>query len=223
MFRKRPESRIPAKDLNQIKPNPLSYGIPDGFDFDEYRNQSKSFQKKADLITILIKLAIISILLCFSILVFEIVTGYNSKFIVFSVPFIGLSLLVWFGMHNGIYSRLSKIIPKSGPLSYWNEMEAYTVSIEHWNYMHSETEEGYWLQKRGRDFEVAIADMLLRRGVDADLTPQTNDGGIDIIISIDKKNILLNVKPTLVLFRPLQLEKLREYVEIIMPILFYFV
>jgi restriction system protein len=52
----------------------------------------------------------------------------------------------------------------------------------------------YWQNLGGRDFEREVANLLSERGYQVQLTPATNDGGVDLMLARGGQSILVQCK-----------------------------
>lgn len=68
--------------------------------------------------------------------------------------------------------------------------DAYLKAKELWTISQNE----YWTNINGREFEYRVADLLKKHGYSVILTPATNDGGVDIIIKEGSVKIAVQCK-----------------------------
>ena len=60
--------------------------------------------------------------------------------------------------------------------------DAFVEAFEAWEYSNAETGLGFWMEKRGVEFEEALIRMFAARGCAAMGTKGSGDGGVDIIL-----------------------------------------
>ena len=73
-------------------------------------------------------------------------------------------------------------------------LERYEKDLSQWNIYNSETGYEYWNKLKGVALEFAVSDLLERFGWSTELTKKSGDGGIDLVIRKDEREILVQCK-----------------------------
>jgi hypothetical protein len=169
---------------------PGTYGIPAGFDFDNFDAREAAIKKlevrifhRTQIVGMLfggVGAALISVLAYGNTITASIWAGFGGLFAGLVVGgFVGVSL-----MDN------SKAFLKSRftyYFAYKDKVSAYRADLAAWEFTNSESGLGYWEALRGTDFEKAVALLLRRRGCDVTMTKGSGDGGVDLVWNLGGK------------------------------------
>ena len=164
------------------KPTPEMYGLWDGFDFNAYDLEEKTFRRRRS-----IGVAIIVLILGAIVTVLGSEAFGNSRmsgaiivawcYVLFGVPILGL-----------LYNRanMDRFLKECfcNYLIYSDNVSAYRASLSAWEFTNTERGLGYWQALRGTEFEAAVALLLRRRGCDVMATKGSGDGGVDLVLNI---------------------------------------
>lgn len=172
----------------------MRYGLRPDFDAEEYREERTARFKKFEQWSIITIYSVPPVVVLFAQNLFENSTKAQEYSIYGILTNIALILLISFmspviliGVLAGHWVK--KLAPRLTSTPYIRTADEYLADLEKWKadlekLKDDSLETGYnfWREKRGVQFEIAVQRLFCRRGVAAEVTKATGDGGIDIII-----------------------------------------
>lgn len=181
------DTLFPDLGLRPIKPRPEDYGLRglfSNFDVDDYieRKDTKNarIERFVIILSFLLTYSLISIYIYkYSDNLLEVFFG--SLFPAIFICFMGVQpILSW--VHEKFCGGYSE--PHVEP--YVEAVLAYREAEQDWIDRHAETGRSYWRALRGIALEQATKSLLVRRGCVVAETKITGDGGVDLVVSLEK-------------------------------------
>jgi len=131
-------------------------------------------------------------------LVIAALTYENSKSVIGAVAFALLYPPFWFGyiviavvpssISSAIWRRVQKDYKQY--LEYKKSQSDYKVRLADW----FRTQLFWWRNLGGREFEIELAQLLTKRGYQVKWTGKAGDGGIDLALWKDGRNVIVQCK-----------------------------
>lgn len=115
--------------------------------------------------------------------------------LVTSIPLLGFGSLIYGALSHDENFTNSQI-PKSRYIdtSIEKKINEYKNDLEEWEQWQTKTSPEYWKNLSGYEFEKEIAKLYKKLGYGVTVTPQSGDGGVDIILEKDGKRIAVQCK-----------------------------
>jgi hypothetical protein len=188
------------------------YDLPDNFDFDSFDEADRD---NRNLIGNSILLGIISfvsvwIFISWSSYDFHVTLWSGAGFDVPSFCFALIAgVLITFLIRATCTTEFhSLFLPYRNEVSrYRSDLAKYKVDFANWQKTSTELGVLFWQNQRGIEFERAVHNLLSRRNCKVNLTSQTGDGGVDLILYFESVTLFCQCKG---LAKPVSVAPVRE-------------
>lgn len=152
-------------------PSPEDFGLDRELTLSEASQELERIKKRYSFIV----KSIVWVWIILISLIIILLTNSENKFYFVWFTFLISWIIFHVFIENGVIKNF--VDRKAGDLL------RFVQEYREWSDKNSESGRSYWQNKRGVDFEIAVAAFFRRRGWNADLTPASGDGGIDVILS----------------------------------------